>query len=95
MEDRLQNAEIEARAVAISKNVRCLECGFQSIEESAADIAVQLRKVIAFIASCCMVLGKTLNSYLCLPFFPKSAWAIMNLIYSLILLYPIFLPVYS
>eukprot|EP00271_Cylindrocystis_brebissonii_P000145 TRINITY_DN10196_c0_g1_i1.p1 TRINITY_DN10196_c0_g1~~TRINITY_DN10196_c0_g1_i1.p1 ORF type:complete len:185 (+),score=28.10 TRINITY_DN10196_c0_g1_i1:328-882(+) len=41
-----RNAEIEARAVAISKNVRCLECGHQSIEESGAEIAVLLRKAI-------------------------------------------------
>ena len=45
MENRIRDAEVEARAVAISKNVRCLECGHQSIEESGANIAVHLRKV--------------------------------------------------
>ncbi|PWA98340.1 putative plastidic glucose transporter 3 [Artemisia annua] len=37
---------IDARARNISHNVRCLECGSQSIEESQADIAVLLRKVL-------------------------------------------------
>ncbi|GKC69806.1 cytochrome c-type biogenesis CcmH-like mitochondrial protein [Tanacetum coccineum] len=36
---------IDARARNISHNVRCLECGSQSIEESQADIAVLLRKL--------------------------------------------------
>ena len=44
-EDRARAAEVEARAVALSSKVRCLECGHQSIEESGADIAVLLRKV--------------------------------------------------
>lgn len=39
---------IDARARNISHNVRCLECGSQSIEESQADIAVLLRKVNSF-----------------------------------------------
>ena len=38
--------QVEARARNISHNVRCLECGNQSIEGSAADIAVWLRKVV-------------------------------------------------
>ncbi|XP_024370972.1 cytochrome c-type biogenesis CcmH-like mitochondrial protein isoform X2 [Physcomitrium patens] len=46
VEDRVRAAQVEARARHISHNVRCLECGHQSIEESAADIAVRLRKVI-------------------------------------------------
>lgn len=46
VEERVRNAQVEARARNISHNVRCLECGHQSIEESAADIAVRLRKVI-------------------------------------------------
>lgn len=45
VEERVRNAQVEARARNISHNVRCLECGHQSIEESAADIAVRLRKV--------------------------------------------------
>ncbi len=45
VEDRVRTAQIEARARNISHNVRCLECGHQSIEESQADIAVRLRKV--------------------------------------------------
>ncbi|CAA2980242.1 cytochrome c-type biogenesis -like mitochondrial [Olea europaea subsp. europaea] len=35
---------VEARARNISHNVRCTECGSQSIEESQADIAILLRK---------------------------------------------------
>jgi hypothetical protein len=46
VEDRVRTAQVEARARHISHNVRCLECGHQSIEESAADIAVRLRKVL-------------------------------------------------
>jgi cytochrome c-type biogenesis protein CcmH len=46
VEDRVRTVQIEARARNISHNVRCLECGHQSIEESQADIAVRLRKVI-------------------------------------------------
>lgn len=36
----------DARARNISRNVRCTECGSQSIEESQADVAILLRKVI-------------------------------------------------
>lgn len=36
---------IDARARNISHNVRCTECGSQSIEDSQADIAILLRKV--------------------------------------------------
>ncbi|KAJ8440017.1 hypothetical protein Cgig2_020505 [Carnegiea gigantea] len=35
---------IDARARNISHNVRCTECGSQSIEDSQADIAILLRK---------------------------------------------------
>ncbi|KAL2621192.1 hypothetical protein R1flu_001397 [Riccia fluitans] len=45
-EERVRSAQIEARARNISHNVRCVECGHQSIEESQADIAVKLRRVI-------------------------------------------------
>ncbi|XP_078176759.1 cytochrome c biogenesis protein family [Carex rostrata] len=37
---------VEARARNISHNVRCTECGSQSIEDSNADVAVLLRKLI-------------------------------------------------
>ena len=46
VDERVRTAQVEARARNISHNVRCLECGHQSIEESAADIAVRLRKVV-------------------------------------------------
>ncbi|XP_071731895.1 cytochrome c-type biogenesis CcmH-like mitochondrial protein [Rutidosis leptorrhynchoides] len=46
-EDPVKKQQIvDARARNISHNVRCLECGSQSIEESQADIAVLLRKLI-------------------------------------------------
>ncbi|EPS66152.1 hypothetical protein M569_08626, partial [Genlisea aurea] len=41
-----QERLVEARARNISHNVRCTECGSQSIEESQADIAILLRKLI-------------------------------------------------
>ena len=48
-EDPVKRQQIlDARARNISHNVRCLECGSQSIEESQADIAVLLRKVTLF-----------------------------------------------
>ncbi|KAF3973925.1 hypothetical protein CMV_002691 [Castanea mollissima] len=37
---------MQARARSISHNVRCTECGSQSIEDSQADIAILLRKLI-------------------------------------------------
>ncbi|KMT00863.1 hypothetical protein BVRB_9g221360 [Beta vulgaris subsp. vulgaris] len=46
-EDAVQKQQIvDARARNISHNVRCTECGSQSIEDSQADIAVLLRKLI-------------------------------------------------
>jgi len=36
---------VDARARDISHNVRCTDCGSQSIEDSQADIAILLRKV--------------------------------------------------
>ncbi|KAF3783970.1 Cytochrome c-type biogenesis CcmH-like protein [Nymphaea thermarum] len=46
-EDQVKKARIvEARARNISHNVRCTECGSQSIEDSQADIAILLRKLI-------------------------------------------------
>lgn len=45
-EDEVKKALIvDARARNISHNVRCTECGSQSIEDSQADIAILLRKV--------------------------------------------------
>ncbi|KAF9613855.1 hypothetical protein IFM89_012403 [Coptis chinensis] len=37
---------VDARARNISHNVRCTECGGQSIEDSQADIAILLRQII-------------------------------------------------
>ncbi|KAI4355623.1 hypothetical protein L6164_004377 [Bauhinia variegata] len=46
-EDAVKKAQIiDARARNISHNVRCTECGSQSIEDSQADIAILLRKLI-------------------------------------------------
>lgn len=39
---------VEARARSISQNVRCTDCGSQSIEDSQADVAILLRKVTSF-----------------------------------------------
>ncbi|XP_044503850.1 cytochrome c-type biogenesis CcmH-like mitochondrial protein [Mangifera indica] len=46
-DDELKKKQMmDARARNISRNVRCTECGSQSIEDSQADIAVLLRKLI-------------------------------------------------
>lgn len=45
-EDLKKSQIVEARARNISHNVRCTECGSQSIEESQADVAILLRKLI-------------------------------------------------
>ncbi|KAL6996460.1 hypothetical protein U1Q18_006592 [Sarracenia purpurea var. burkii] len=46
-EDAVKKSQVvEARARNISHNVRCTECGSQSIEDSQADIAILLRKLI-------------------------------------------------
>ncbi|KAK1285153.1 hypothetical protein QJS10_CPB20g00670 [Acorus calamus] len=46
-DEELKKAQtVEARAKGISHNVRCTECGSQSIEDSQADIAILLRKLI-------------------------------------------------
>ncbi|KAK3005546.1 hypothetical protein RJ639_015971 [Escallonia herrerae] len=45
--DVVRNAQVmDARARNISHNVRCTECGSQSIEDSQADVAILLRKLI-------------------------------------------------
>ncbi|RWR90669.1 cytochrome c-type biogenesis CcmH-like mitochondrial protein isoform X2 [Cinnamomum micranthum f. kanehirae] len=44
-EEAVKKAQtLEARARSICQNVRCTECGSQSIEDSQADIAILLRK---------------------------------------------------
>ena len=49
-DDEAKRAQIvETRARNISHNVRCTECGSQSIEDSQADIAILLRKVVQII----------------------------------------------
>lgn len=53
---------IDARARNISHNVRCTECGSQSIEDSQADIAILLRKVSHILST---YLHLTVFSYLC------------------------------
>ncbi|WOL07407.1 hypothetical protein Cni_G16148 [Canna indica] len=46
-ESKLKKARLaDARAREISRNVRCTECGSQSIEDSQADVAILLRKLI-------------------------------------------------
>ncbi|TVU32588.1 hypothetical protein EJB05_24325, partial [Eragrostis curvula] len=45
-EDVKQRQIVETRARNISHNVRCTECGSQSIEDSQADVAILLRKLI-------------------------------------------------
>lgn len=50
-EERKKAQMLDARARNISHNVRCTECGSQSIEDSQADIAILLRQVCPFISS--------------------------------------------
>lgn len=46
-DDELKKKQMaDARARNISRNVRCTDCGSQSIEDSQADIAILLRKLI-------------------------------------------------
>ena len=42
----LQNPQLEARARVLSKNIRCLVCQNQSIDDSNASLAKDLRKVV-------------------------------------------------
>jgi cytochrome c-type biogenesis protein CcmH len=44
--DRLSNPHQEARARALFRDVRCLVCQNQSIDESDADLAEDLRKIV-------------------------------------------------
>ena len=45
-EEFLQNPQQENRARNISKNIRCLVCQNQSIDDSSADLAKDLRRLI-------------------------------------------------
>ncbi|KAH0921561.1 hypothetical protein HID58_021579 [Brassica napus] len=45
-EDLKKAQMLDARARNISHNVRCTECGSQSIEDSQADVAILLRQLI-------------------------------------------------
>jgi len=44
--DRLQNPQQEARARALFRDIRCLVCQNQSIDESDADLAEDLRRIV-------------------------------------------------
>lgn len=44
--DRLADPALEARAHAISTELRCLVCQNQSIEDSDADLAQELRRIV-------------------------------------------------
>lgn len=50
-EDLKKAQMLDARARNISHNVRCTECGSQSIEDSQADVAILLRQVSGFTQS--------------------------------------------
>ncbi len=45
-EERLEDDALEARARVISKQVRCMVCDNQSIDDSATDLAKELRLVV-------------------------------------------------
>ena len=45
-DERLQDPALEARARAISKELRCLVCQNQSIDDSDADVAADLRRLV-------------------------------------------------
>ena len=44
--DRLSDPRLEARAVALQKQLRCLQCQGESIDESNAPLAADLRRLI-------------------------------------------------
>jgi cytochrome c-type biogenesis protein CcmH len=44
--DRLSNPALEARAVALQKQLRCLVCQGESLDESNAALAADLRRLI-------------------------------------------------
>jgi cytochrome c-type biogenesis protein CcmH len=45
-EDRLQDPALESRAEAIGRDLRCMVCQNQSIEDSDADLARDLRRLV-------------------------------------------------
>lgn len=45
-EEMLENSKLETRARSISKNIRCMVCQNQSIDESSAPLAKDLRILI-------------------------------------------------
>ena len=44
--DRLADPKLEARAVALQKELRCVVCQGESLDESAAPLAADLRRLI-------------------------------------------------
>jgi cytochrome c-type biogenesis protein CcmH len=44
--DALSDPKLEARAVALQKNLRCLVCQGQSLDESNAPLAADLRRLV-------------------------------------------------
>lgn len=44
--DKLADPKLEARAVAIQKSIRCVVCQSQSLDESDAPLAADLRRLI-------------------------------------------------
>lgn len=44
--DRLSNPQLEARAVALQKQFRCPQCQGESLDESGAPLAADLRRLI-------------------------------------------------
>jgi len=44
--DKLSNPQLEARAVALQKQLRCVVCQGQSLDESNAPLAADLRRLI-------------------------------------------------
>ncbi len=45
-DERLQNPKLEARAVELTRTLRCVVCQNESIDESSADIARNLRIIV-------------------------------------------------
>ena len=46
LDSQLPDAKAEARAVDLSRQLRCLVCQNQSIEDSNADLAADLRRIV-------------------------------------------------
>ena len=60
-EEKLNNDEYESRARIISKNIRCLVCQNQTIDDSNAELAQDIRKLIRKLTRCCMHKRKSGN----------------------------------